>query len=102
MSAYAQFGEMESGGTLRFTGDLSLARIGDLPARLDALPDGVKTIDLSDIDRIDTVGAWVIHRFARDRGASVVGLGEDAQYLFDQVAAAEQPMAPMPKPQDPF
>ena len=102
MSGFAEFSGVESDGTLRFTGDLSLARLGDLPARLDALPDTVKVIDLSAIERIDTVGAWVIHRFARDRNARVEGLGEDAQYLFDQVAAAEQPLAILPPPQDPF
>ena len=102
MSAHADFNGVESGGTLRFTGDLSLARIGDLPKRLDAVPEGVTILDLSQIDRIDTVGAWIIHRFARDRGAKVEGLGKDAQYLFDQVAAAEQPVALRDPPQDPF
>jgi phospholipid/cholesterol/gamma-HCH transport system permease protein len=102
MSAFADFSGSESGDTLRFTGDLSLARIGDLPQRLATVPETVSRVDLSGIERIDTVGAWVIHRFARDRGASVEGLGEDAQYLFDQVAAAEHPIEPGPRPQDPF
>ncbi|MCW3846675.1 ABC transporter permease [Sphingomonas sp. LB-2] len=102
MSAYADFSGAESGGTLRFTGDLSLARLGNLPARLDALPDTVVKVDLSKIDRIDTVGAWVIHRFAQARGATVTGLDKDAQYLFDQVAAAQQPVAVAPPQMDPF
>jgi len=92
MSALADFETVESGGTLRFTGDLSLAKLGDLPDRLATLSDKVTRIDLSKVDRIDTVGAWVVHRFARDQGATIEGLGPDSQHLLDQVAAAEKPV----------
>ena len=102
MSALADFETVESGGTLRFTGDLSLARLGDLPDRLAALSGEVTRIDLSKVDRIDTVGAWVVHRFARDKGATIEGLGPDSQHLLDQVAAAEQPVALSPPMQDPL
>jgi phospholipid/cholesterol/gamma-HCH transport system permease protein len=54
------------------------------------------------IERIDTVGAWLIHRFARDHGSTVEGLEEDEQHLFDQVAAAEHPIELPRKPADPF
>ena len=50
------------GAEVRFTGRLTLARLGDVPARLDALGP-IATIDLSAIDRIDTVGAWIVTRF---------------------------------------
>ena len=53
-----------NGGALRFTGNLSLATLGDLPERLDREEASVQRIDLSQVDRIDTVGAWLVHRFA--------------------------------------
>ena len=59
MSAPADF-DRDENGTLRFTGNLSLASLGDLPDRLDAETGEVSRIDLSGIDRIDTIGAWVV------------------------------------------
>jgi phospholipid/cholesterol/gamma-HCH transport system permease protein len=99
MSATADFEQTSAdGGTLRFSGDLSLARLADLPDRLDAVDGGVRRIDLSAITRIDTVGAWIVHRFAARHGAAVEGLDEDSQQLFDQVVGSEQPVARRPKP----
>ena len=92
MSDTAAFTDDGTAGTLRFSGSLSLARIGDLPDRLAAYDGAVERIDLSGIDRIDTIGAWTIHRFAQKNGAAVEGLSEDGQHLFDQVAAADQPV----------
>jgi len=91
----------EDDGILRFTGSLSLARLGDLPERLDAVA-GARTLDLSGIDRIDTVGAWVIHRFASRRDAGIEGLSDDRQRLLEQVAHADQPMTATAKPLSPF
>ncbi|AXJ94877.1 MULTISPECIES: ABC transporter permease [unclassified Sphingomonas] len=92
MSATADFSE-DGSGTLRFSGDLLLRTIGDLPTRLDAISGAVSRIDLSGVDRIDTVGAWLIHRLSTRTHAAVEGLGEDGRHLFDQVAAADQPVA---------
>ncbi len=103
MTGRADFERSETGGgSLRFTGNLSLAEIGDLPERLDAIQGPMARIDVSAVDRIDTVGAWLLHRFARDHGATVEGMGPDEQHLFDQVAAAEQPVALPPRSGDPF
>lgn len=95
MRGSADFEKTESGGvaTLRFTGNLSLACLHDLPQRLDAVEGKVDRLDLSDVERIDTVGAWLIHRFARDHESEVTGLQPDEQHLLDQVAAAEHPIA---------
>ncbi|MBN8809626.1 MAG: ABC transporter permease [Sphingomonas sp.] len=93
MSAAASFDDDSSNGTLRFTGRLSLADLGDLPERLAAHDSGVEMLDLSGIDRLDTIGAWTIHRFAQKTGATVTGLNRDQQHLFDQVAAADQPVS---------
>ena len=97
MTGTADFEQLNAdGGTLRFRGDLSLARLDNLPDRLDAFGGQVARVDLSGIDRIDTVGAWLVHRFAARHGARVEGLDPDSQHLFDQVVSAEQPVALRP------
>ncbi len=100
MSGKADF--RQDGDTLRFAGELSLARIGDLPDRLEAVGGGVQRLDLSGVQRIDTVGAWIVHRFAARNDAAIEGLDADAQVLFDQVVAADRPSAPRPPSPSPF
>lgn len=103
MRGSANFERIEDGGgTLRFSGNLSLACIHDLPERLNAVEGPVARLDLSGVERIDTVGAWLIHRFARDHGSQVDGLQPDEQHLLEQVAAAEHPIELPRKHADPF
>ena len=98
MAAFSH--ESVSGGdVVRFTGSLSLARIGDLPERLRGYDGQVAVVDLSGIDRIDTIGAWIVHRFAAQHGARIEGLNKDSEHLLHQVEAADQPVAMRP-PQD--
>ncbi|MDB5677654.1 ABC transporter permease [Sphingomonas bacterium] len=92
MSQPAAFTDDGDAGTLRFSGSLSLANLGDLPDRLSAYDGKAERLDLSGIERIDTIGAWTIHRFSQKNGAAVEGLSEDGQHLFDQVQAADQPV----------
>lgn len=94
MGALAEFSD--DGGTLRFTGDLLLARLGDLPGRLEHYAGNVSTIDLSGIGRMDTIGAWVIHRLAKDKGAEVTGLTPPHRHLLEQVGTADQPVSTRP------
>jgi phospholipid/cholesterol/gamma-HCH transport system permease protein len=42
------------------------------------------------VERIDTVGAWLIHRTVRDRGAQVTGASRDVAKLLEQVAEADR------------
>jgi len=100
MSAMADFQQDGAEtGTLRFTGDLSLARLGTLPERLEAVDAArIAHVDLSGVERIDTIGAWVVHRFAARNDATIDGLGADDQKLFDQVVASDQPQTERPKP----
>ena len=103
MSAMADFSANGAdGGVVRFTGDLSLARLGTLPDRLSAYDGRVARIDLSGIDRLDTIGAWVVHRFAAKHDAAVEGLNEDDRHLFAQVEHADQPVAVRPERVTPF
>ncbi len=87
---------------LRFSGQLTLARLGDIPERLHALPAPPKTIDLSQIERLDTVGAWVVHRLSKGSGAAILGASSDATHLLAQVAAADQPVEMTPARPNPF
>lgn len=102
MSAPPDFQHDAATGVLRFSGNLSLRGIGDLPARLDAVDGEVRALDMRGVERIDTVGAWVIHRFARDREAQVTGFDANQQLLFDHVAQADHPVAGPPRPMGAF
>ena len=87
--------------TLRFSGDLSIASIGDLPERLRAYGDDVRALDISETGYVDTVGAWLIHRTARDTEAAIVGADDDAKRLIAAVAGADQPTEIRPEPLNP-
>ena len=99
MSAMADFAGNDAGqsDTLRFSGSLSLAQLGTLPERLDAFDGKVARLDLSDVERIDTIGAWVIHRFAKQHDAAIEGLDGDSRHLFEQVESADT-AAPVRQP----
>ncbi len=103
MSGMADFAEDGTGNarTLRFSGDLSLARLGSLSQRLHGVDGEVRAVDLSGVDRIDTIGAWVVHRFAAEHHATIEGLSGDKQHLFEQVEKADQPVAMRAVPQSP-
>lgn len=78
---------------IRLSGHLSIASLDDLPERLAALPAGVAAIDLSEVEHIDTIGAWIVHRTARDQGARIEGADADASRLIEEVSKAGQPIA---------
>jgi phospholipid/cholesterol/gamma-HCH transport system permease protein len=95
MAAFSH--ESVSGGdVVRFTGSLSLAQIGDLPERLRGYDGGVAVVDLSGIERIDTIGAWLVYRFATAHDARIEGLDADSEHLLKQIEAADQPVAMRP------
>ncbi len=100
----ADFTIEEEGGrsALRLSGPLTLAEASALDVRLRALQSPPSRIDLSGIDRIDTVGAWLIHRLARDSGATIEGADHDAERLLEQVAATDRPLKIRPDRTPPF
>ncbi len=89
-------------GTLHFAGELTLARIGDLSQRLALLEEAPDKVDLSGVDKIDTVGGWIVHRLVRDHGASVTGADEDVAHLLEQLAQADKPLKIRPDSSPPF
>ena len=86
----------EDGGAIyRVAGTLNIARAATTQREIDALPDPL-TIDLSDINRMDTVGAWVVYRTVRDRGAKVIGASRDEVSLLKQVEEFDVPTRVVP------
>jgi phospholipid/cholesterol/gamma-HCH transport system permease protein len=91
----------DGGRVLRFIGRLTLARIEDLPKRLDALSVQPQIIDLSQVDRMDTVGAWLVHKLNKSSGASITGGSDDMMRLIAQVGQSGREMAVRPPPLNP-
>jgi len=60
----------------RVLGSLTISRAATTQREIEALADPV-TIDLSGVEKVDTVGAWLIYRTVRDRGAKVIGASKD-------------------------
>ena len=91
MAERADFRDENRNGrqTLTFAGDLRLPYLGDMPKRL-ARVEQVDMIDLSDVGRIDTVGAWIIHRLKVDKDATLTGANDDVAALIDQVAQSDK------------
>lgn len=90
-------GELQAGMendecVLRFRGNLSLLRARRLSEEIDEITAERITVDLAEVDEMDTVGAWLIHKLQRDRGASIVNATQEQRTLIDQVAKADRPM----------
>ncbi|MBB3764533.1 ABC transporter permease [Sphingomicrobium lutaoense] len=84
---------------LAIEGALTISRLGGIRRDIDAAPDPL-TLDVSGVDRIDTVGAWLLHRTVRDRGATIVGQSPEINDLIGQVADAD-PGAPVQREKPP-
>ncbi|NNM76027.1 MlaE family lipid ABC transporter permease subunit [Sphingomonas sp. ID1715] len=104
MAAPADFlEETDAGGrVVRFSGSLTLARVRDLPERLQAIEGPVATVDLSGAERIDTIGAFLVTRFAEEHGATLTGASPEARRLIDEVERAHEPVQMRPEPQPSF
>ena len=98
MSAADTFTIEDRSGTpvLALNGDVRLATLGDLPARLTGVGK-VNAIDLSGVAHMDTVGAWVVHRFARDRDITIGGGNDAVKALIEQVTDADQSVRMRPE-----
>jgi phospholipid/cholesterol/gamma-HCH transport system permease protein len=71
-----------------FRGVLNVATVGQLDPQLRSLDGTVRRIDLAQVTDIDTAGAWIVWRLARDCGAEIVGASDRAKRLI----AAVQPL----------
>ena len=84
------------GATYRPVGALTITRAATTQREIDGLADPL-TIDLSKVERMDTVGAWIIYRTERDRGAKVEGGSEIETGLVHQVAEYDVPVKVRPE-----
>jgi phospholipid/cholesterol/gamma-HCH transport system permease protein len=87
--------EHPHGNVYRVAGALTITRAATTQREIDAMPDPL-TIDLSDINRMDTVGAWIVYRTVRDRGAKVIGASRDEVSLLKQVGEFDVPTRVVP------
>jgi len=91
--------EKRDGGTVvRLSGSLAIACLGDLPTRLEAVQEPVSAIDLSDVEHMDTIGAWTVHRTAKRLDCEITGAGEEQQRLIDAICDLDEPMPIRPEP----
>ena len=74
---------------IAFAGDLRLSDLGDMPNKL-AEVGSVDAIDLSQVGRMDTIGAWIIHRLTRDTKAVLSGANDDVATLIDDVEQSDK------------
>ena len=84
------------GSLYRVAGALTITRAATTEREIAALPDPL-TIDLSEINRMDTVGAWLVYRAVRDRGAKVIGASRDEVSLLKQVGEFDKPARVLPE-----
>ncbi|WP_375194518.1 MlaE family lipid ABC transporter permease subunit [Sphingobium sp.] len=85
--------EMRDGSAvIRLSGNLSIACLNDLPDRLDAIAGPVDAIDLSDVDHMDTIGAWVLYRTIKRLDCRLTGDRCDAERLIAEVGKVDEPV----------
>ncbi|QIK79019.1 MlaE family lipid ABC transporter permease subunit [Sphingomonas piscis] len=84
------------GGLCALTGTLTITRAATTNREIEGAPDPL-TIDMAGVDRMDTVGAWVIYRAVRDRGAKLVNVSDEQRSLLDQVAEFDAPTQVRPE-----
>jgi phospholipid/cholesterol/gamma-HCH transport system permease protein len=84
------------GATYRMAGSITIARAASTAREIAAEPDPL-TIDLSEVRKMDTVGAWLVYRTVRDRHAKVVGASAESKSLLQQVAEADHPVRVVPE-----
>ena len=89
------------GSVYRVAGALTITRAATTQREIDALPDPL-TIDLSQIERMDTVGAWIVYRTVRDRHAKVIGASRDEVSLLKEVGEFDEPVQVHPEEKPSF
>jgi phospholipid/cholesterol/gamma-HCH transport system permease protein len=89
--------DLPSGQVLRLSGTFAIGSIGDVDRSLQEISASVSEIDISGITHMDTVGAWLVHRTAKEHNAKITGSAHYASRLIDAVSGVDQAEA-IPKP----
>lgn len=89
-------GDAGEGRCLALHGVLLVSTIGELDAELRGLGGIFDSVDLSGIGQMDTVGAWMVCRFATDHSAKIIGASDSARILLNAVrsSASEAEITP--------
>ncbi len=78
----------QGGARLALSGQMLVSTVGVIDQDLFAIEDPLATIDLSGIDEIDTVGAWIACRLASIHQAEITGADPQTQRILDAVEGA--------------
>lgn len=70
---------------IKFSGQFTICHIGDIDNRLRDLGSAPDTLDLSEINKMDTVGAWILERTINQSGANVIGADHSADRLIAEL-----------------
>jgi len=73
------------GAVLALSGPLLVSSIGAVETELRGIDYDLTRIDMSGVDEIDTVGAWVAFRLSKDHSARITGASDQAQRLLSAV-----------------
>ena len=84
------------GHRVELSGPLTIARVGTTERTFEEAPDPL-TIDVSGVERIDTVGAWLLHRTRKERGATIVGASQAVEEMIEEVASQDKGYAVHPE-----
>lgn len=76
------------GAALVLSGPMLVSTVGRIDRELRQIDQPVAAIDMAGVPRIDTVGAWLVHRFADVTGARVDGASQQARVLLEAVAGS--------------
>lgn len=102
MDREAQFSLEDEGGRCRisFSGPLLASTVGPLDREIDEIETEIAVIDLSGVEHIDTVGAWLACRLALDHHAEIVGASPRARRLISAVRdlRTDAPVTPPRRP----
>ncbi|MFM7347921.1 MAG: lipid asymmetry maintenance protein MlaB, partial [Erythrobacter sp.] len=77
--------EGPGGARLVLSGRLTLANIGPLERELRQIDGPLHTVDLAQVEEIDTVGAYVVCKFARAHESDIAGASPAAERLLAAV-----------------
>lgn len=92
----------DDGLILRLNGAWTIAGVTEADKRLAVLDGAVRRIDLSSVEHIDTVGAWMVYRTARDKGAEIVGANANARSLIEAVGGVDNKASVAPPATSPL
>lgn len=86
MADFSLNGDEGGAITVALGGVLCVSSIGDLERRLASVQGKVARVDLAGVSEIDTAGAWLAYRLARDNEAAIVNASAEARRLITAVS----------------